>query len=521
MSDDPFDSGGKTVIRPNPGGALGRKVPEGGAPAQPVAPPPKPVKRPMPQPDADKTVIGGAMPAAGNRVAPSMPGAGPASATDDWLRGPDPRNTFFPEKKEAPAPIDDSQKIPLEVALNAEQYRDLKGSNPITTAAGPLLVLLGRLRLMIIDMHAVPLMEHVADEINDFERKVLEAGVDKHDADVAKYALCGTADDIVQNLPGTDRHVWMQYSMLARFFQVRTSGVGFFEELNKVLANPAARYDLLELMHACLSLGFEGQHRGQAGGDAELSRIRRDVYLALRQVRARNDEDISPRWRGVALAMRRAGGALPLWAIMGIVAAVLVGLFFLLRFLLGSDAGDVTDEMLALHPDQQVTINRPAFTPFTGPDFNQTTQLERIREALSDDIAAGGVDVTSAGESIIVNVNNLVLFASGSADTKEEFAEVGERIAVALDKEPGPVNVTGHTDSVKLRGTGRFKSNFDLSVARAKSVAAVLATKLENPDRIVVEGKGANEPIADNKTKEGRAKNRRVEITIPREETLE
>lgn len=519
MADDPFDSGGKTVIRPNPGGALGRKVPD--APAAPPAPPPRPAKRPLPPADNDKTVIGGASPVAGNRVAPSMPGAGAASpGTDDWLRGPDPRNTFFPEKKEAPKPIDASQKIPLDVALNAEQYRDLKGSNVITTAAGPLLVLLGRLRLMIIDMQAIPLMEHVADEINNFERKVLEAGVDKLDADVAKYVLCGTADDIVQNLPGTDRHVWMQYSMLARFFQVRTSGVGFFEELNKVLANPAARYDLLELMHACLSLGFEGQYRGQAGGDAELSRIRRDVYQALRQVRARNNEDISPRWRGVALAMRRAGGALPLWAIIGIAAAVLVGLFFLLRFLLGSDAGSIADEMLALHPGQQVTINRPAFTPFTGPDFGQTTQLERIQTALSDDIAAGGVDVASAGEFIVVNLNNLVLFASGSADVKKEFAEIGERVALALDKEPGPVNITGHTDSVKLRGTGRFKSNFDLSVARAKSVSAVIASKLEDPSRIVVEGKGADEPIADNKTKEGRAKNRRVEIVIPREETL-
>ena len=274
-------------------------------------------------------------------------------------------------------------------------------------------------------------------------------------------------------------------------------------------------------MHACLSLGFEGQFRGQTGGDAELSRIRRDVYEALRRVRARNDEDISPRWRGVALAMRRAGGALPLWAIVGIAAAVLVGLFFLLRFLLGSDAGDIADEMLALHPDQQVTINRPAFTPFTGPDYSDPTQLERIRSALSDDIAAGGMEVTSEGEFIIMNVNNLVLFASGSADTKDEFAELGERIAVALNNEPGPINVTGHTDNVKLRGTGRFKSNFDLSVARAKSVSAILAAKLEDPSRLVVTGKGADEPIADNKTKEGRAQNRRVEITIPREETLQ
>ena len=109
--------------------------------------------------------------------------------------------------------------------------------------------------------------------------------------------------------------------MLAQFFQVRTSGVGFFEELKKILANPAPRYDLLELMHACLSLGFEGQYRGAAGGDTELQRWRRDVYQTLRSLRTRNDDDISPRWQGMAKLMRDAGAQIPLWVIAGVAGA--------------------------------------------------------------------------------------------------------------------------------------------------------------------------------------------------------
>ncbi len=65
-------------------------------------------------------------------------------------------------------------------------------------------------------MQAVPLMNHVAQSIRDFEKKVLDAGVNQEDVRIAKYALCGTADDIVQDLPGTDRGVWMQYSMMAQ-----------------------------------------------------------------------------------------------------------------------------------------------------------------------------------------------------------------------------------------------------------------------------------------------------------------
>ena len=212
-------------------------------------------------------------------------------------------------------PPQPERRIPLEVALNASNTAEFSAANPITQAAAPLLILLGRLRLHIVDMQAVPLMNYVAQAITEFEKKIVAAGVHPQEALVAKYVLCGTADDIVQNLPGTDRAVWMQYSMLAQFFQVRTSGVGFFEELNKALANPAPRYNLLELMHACLLLGFEGQYRGAPGGDSELQRIRRDVYQTLRHVKARTDDEISPRWRGMTLRMRDLATRVPLWAI--------------------------------------------------------------------------------------------------------------------------------------------------------------------------------------------------------------
>jgi len=70
---------------------------------------------------------------------------------------------------------------------------------------------------------------------------------------------------------------------------------------------------------------------------------------------------------------------------------------------------------------------------------------------------------------------------------------------------------------VPMSGRGRFKSNEQLSKARAQTVADLLAAQLETPDRITVEGKGPVDPIADNGTREGRARNRRVEILIPRE----
>lgn len=524
---DPFGSGGKTVIRPNPGGSLQRPDPGGpapmpGPPEPPEAVPPHPAA-PPPQGSQQQTIRQPQQP----QVAPRKPNlpATPSGVdhgmpdTDAWMK-PAAGNAFFPGAVPQPQPQAPAEKIPLEVALSAHDGVQYAATNPILAAAAPLLILLGRLRLMVIDIQAVPLMNHVANKIRDFERKVLEAGAPRQDAMVAKYALCGTADDIVQNLPGENQQVWLQYSMLAQFFQVRTSGVGFFEELNKLLANPTPHYDLLELMHACLSLGFEGQYRGMGGGDRELQRIRRDVYETLRHVKARPDEDISPHWQGIARSMARLGAQIPVWAVASVAVAGLVGIYFLFRFIISSDGDALADKLLALNPADPITIERAAFVPFKGPDFSDTTQLERIRAALSDEIAGGSMAVDKKGEYIIVEINNLLLFPSGSADVRPEFEPVAARIAAALDPEPGPINIVGHTDNVKLRRTSAFKSNYELSLARAQSVQKVLAPKITDAARITVAGKGEDEPIAGNRTPEGRARNRRVDIMIPREETL-
>lgn len=460
------------------------------------------------------------------------PPPGPPGQGAHWL-GTSGRSdeSFFPEQRR-PEPVQyaPTRKISLEDALRVRAAGHSAEANPITAAAASLLILFGRLRSQVVDMQAVPLMAHVTDEIVAFEKRVLEAGVDPQDAMIAKYALCGTADDIVQNLPGTDRDVWTQYSMVARFFNKRTAGVGFFEEVQKALADPVRKYHLLELMLTCLQLGFEGQYRVMPGGDVELQRIRRQIYETLRRVKPRGDDDISPRWKGVAIAMRRRRGGLPIWVAACFAGAVLVGSYLVMRQFVTDEGDRVAESMLSVTPHVMVTVKPPPHVepapavytppPYTPPPDQGPTQLDRMRTALKSDIDGKALTVDAHGDSIAVTVNNLMLFDSGRADVKAQFADLAKRIGAALDKEPGKITVVGHTDNVPLAGTGRFKNNFDLSVARAKAVAKVLATTLSKPDRITVEGKGADDPIADNGTAEGRAQNRRVEILLQRQETL-
>jgi type VI secretion system protein ImpK len=97
------------------------------------------------------------------------------------------------------------------------------------------------------------------------------------------------------------------------------------------------------------------------------------------------------------------------------------------------------------------------------------------------------------------------------------FKPIAERIAKTLDEQKGFIKIVGHTDNTPIsHGNVRFPSNYHLSVERAKAVAALLRPLLAEPDRLQIDGKGETAPVDDNRTPEGRAKNRRVEFLIPR-----
>jgi len=105
------------------------------------------------------------------------------------------------------------------------------------------------------------------------------------------------------------------------------------------------------------------------------------------------------------------------------------------------------------------------------------------------------------------------LFDSGSTSVNSAVTPLLQRIADSLNRLAGQVMITGHSDNQPIR-SARYPSNWHLSKARAEAVAAVIKETLSNPGRILIEGKSDLEPVDSNATKEGRAKNRRVEITL-------
>ena len=106
------------------------------------------------------------------------------------------------------------------------------------------------------------------------------------------------------------------------------------------------------------------------------------------------------------------------------------------------------------------------------------------------------------------------MFDSGQTDVKARYLTVIQRVADALNAVPGAVQITGHTDNVPIRGIRRFPSNFELSQARAEVVRDMIDARLTDKRRTRAQGKAESEPVESNATVEGKARNRRVEVTL-------
>ena len=461
-----------------------------------------------PPDQSDRTIM---VPNPRRRRAPTSfdvtpPPSGVPGPLDDWAPAP-------PGRPAATGSAALNEAVPI---LVQRRLLEAPNENAILRAAAPLLLTLGGLRVALVKAPVAELMQEVADAVLDFEAELRPSGISAAQERAAKYILCATADDIVQNIPG-DQNMWTQYSMLSRFFGERNGGITFFEILDRLKMDPAPNCDILELQHACLTLGFQGMHRTAGGSTAALQQVQRNLYETIRRIR-RPDVALSPHWEGQPIAAYADRFRLPLWTIAAFVGVLLFGLYLILRMILGNATAATVQTAGTLHPAAEIAIQRRVFAPPPPPPQPtkpQQLQLARVKAALAAELAGQKLAVQQTGDEIIVRLANISLFASADAQVNKAFDPLATKITAMLEKEVGYVKVAGFTDNSPIK-TLKFTSNYELSLARAKAVAALLKPGMAKPDRLQIAGRGADHPIGNNDTKDGRAANRRVEISIPR-----
>jgi chemotaxis protein MotB len=142
---------------------------------------------------------------------------------------------------------------------------------------------------------------------------------------------------------------------------------------------------------------------------------------------------------------------------------------------------------------------------------------EQLLQNMKKEIALGQVTISELKGKLTVNMEAAILFDSGKAEVKDDGLKILQKMVDTLkgvkDK---AIRIEGHTDNVQIIGalSRVFPTNWELSAARAINVAKYLQQQGLEPAILSAAAFAEYKPVADNGTKEGRAKNRRIEITL-------
>jgi type VI secretion system protein ImpK len=460
--------------------------------------------------DAEKTIIrprpGGA--AAPRPAAPSMP---------DPFAAPPPQMT--PQMSPQMAP-----QMPQQMGGREIRPLPLTGTNPLVTAAAPLLAAIVRIsgdatRAPDIDR----LRRAMIETVRKFETDALATGMDTRSLRAGRYALCATVDDLVLNTPWGRASNWAQQTLTSIFHNEVTGGERFFEILDQMQRDLGNQLAVVELMYLCMSLGFIGRYRVMPRGIAALSELREGVYRAIRQRRGEFERELSPQWRGIAAAAKPLARRIPIWAVaLGTVVIASVS-YVSFAFALSNSSEVSFAELFGLPPRGTVVVPRTAPPPPVAlaapPAATQVAVssglIEKFKQFLAPEIKAGLVTVFEDAQTITVRLAAAQMFGSGQATLNSTYVPLLNKIGDALNDEKGNVIVNGYTDNQPIH-TPRFPSNFELSQSRADAVLDVLKTRVKDTKRLTAKGLGQADPIAPNTSEDGRRQNRRTEIVLVR-----
>ncbi len=378
------------------------------------------------------------------------------------------------------------------------------GVGPLLQLASPLLIAGARIRVM--PQHADPagLRAALVEAVRKFEAGARARGLPNEQVVAGRYLLCTFVDECASSTPWGGSGAWSSQSLLVLFHSESWGGEKLFQLLGKLAENVAANRGLLELIYSILALGFEGRYRVLQDGRSQLDAVREKLALMLREQSGTAPAELSPHWAGVPVAAARLRDGIPVWVAATAAALLLAVVFVALRMLIANQSNDTFTALQALD------VKAAALPPPPPPP--PAAAVPRLSGFLKAEIDAGLVEVRDLTDRSVIVIRGDGIFGPGSAEVTAKVLPLFERIAEELQRQPGQILVTGHTDSQPIRSI-RFPSNWHLSQERAQAVKDLLVARIK-PERIRSEGLADTQPLADNTTPAGRAKNRRVEITL-------
>lgn len=378
------------------------------------------------------------------------------------------------------------------------------GINPLVAAASALLSAAPRIRAMAQHPDPQALKEALAHGLRRFDAQARAQGLPNEQVVAAHYILCTLLDEAASRTPWGGSGVWAAQTLLVQFHDEGFGGEKVFLLLSKLASNVPANRSLLELLYIVLAFGFEGRYGNIDNGRAQLESVRERLAGMLQLPAGTIEKALSSHWLPAGAKDGRLAAGSPLWIVAAATAGVLALVFAAFRLTVDASSEVVFSPLTALDV-KTATLAPPAPpAPASKP---------RLAGLLQDEIRAELLKVDDLADRSVITLKGDGFFEPGSADVANRVQPLLGRIGAALREIPGSVVVAGHTDSQPIRSL-RFPSNWHLSEARAKAVRETLVAAQLPPSRVRAQGRADTEPVESNAAAAGRAKNRRVEITL-------
>lgn len=397
------------------------------------------------------------------------------------------------------------------------------GDNPLVSAFSVLLGLAPELESASAPENPDVMRERFLENLTFSRDNAVTQGVQLARADQAAWFVAALLDDLVLNTPWGAHSGWPRQPLVTQISGDVDAGERFFQRLDELMRFPDRDPHMLELAFMCLSLGFRGRYRlSGASGEASITQLRNQISRILVKPEDEGAE-LSPHWQGVVANDEPPRFVVPIWAIVLIAAAVIASIYVGLGMRLSSKGEQLYTLAAVLPPEDRADIFRPVIeTVETTPPIELEPVIVEFLPLIGEAAPRDTVSALTGREDaslaiVVVQASDPELFRSAKADMNSLYDPLIASIArVIVENEEfvGGVTVVGHTDSVPVQRSNPFQSNQGLSEARAETIARVLAAAGVPAELISSQGRAATQPIADNGTREGRARNRRVEIII-------
>ncbi|TCK95040.1 type VI secretion system protein ImpK [Paraburkholderia sp. BL9I2N2] len=414
-----------------------------------------------------------------------------------------------------PAPGGQSSRSAGAAASGASLHRDVPqgestaerlaairaARNPLLEAARPLLRALADLPDQLEKDGIDQLRVLLEQEVRVFQKLCDQISIRRDHMLGARYCLCTALDEAamqtVWGKGGETGVEWNTNGLATLFHEDRQGGTKVYLLVGRLMSESQEHLDLLELIYRILSLGFEGRYRYEADGRRKHETVRQRIYNEIMSQRGSLAVALSPHWQSDVTGKRVSFFDFPVWITLAVLSVILIGLFGYFKYELLNRSAEVQKQI--------ADIGR--MTPPPAPP------ALHLKELLKNEIAAGTVSVDEDAHHSSVTFRGDSMFPPGAAAVKTSMTPLVTKIAGEIVKVPGKVTVLGYTDNLPIKSR-QFASNEALSEERATQIMQMLQTAGVPAARLEAVGRGDADPIGDNATVQGRAQNRRVEITV-------